>query len=63
MSPIVKLGQDEQEEERELEIELDYQSTLTTAQRFEMMFAKSREMALELLKRGYRKPVEIIKRT
>lgn len=63
MSPIAKLGQDEQEQECELEFELDYQSTLTTAQRFEMMFAKSREMALELLKRGYRKPVEIVKRT
>ena len=63
MSPIAKLGQDEQEQECELEFELDYQSTLTTAQRFEMMFAKSREMALELLKCGYRKPVEIVKRT
>lgn len=28
-----------------------------------MMFAKSREIALELLKRGYRRPVEIVKRT
>ncbi len=63
MSPIIKLQPDEQDEERELAIELDYQLTLTTAQRFEMMLRKSREIAEELLKRGYRKPVEIVKRT
>jgi uncharacterized membrane protein len=62
MSPVIKLEQDQQDEDRELEIELDYQSTLTTAQRFEMMFCKSRELVIELLKRGYRKPVEIVKR-
>lgn len=62
MSPVIKLERDEQDDERELEIELDYQSTLTTAQRFEMMFRKSREIAKELLKRGYREPVKVIKR-
>lgn len=62
MSPVIKLEQDQQDEERELEIELDYQSTLTTAQRFEMMFRKSREIVIELLKRGYREPVKVIKR-
>jgi len=62
MSPIIKLKPDEQDEDRELELELDYQLSLTTAQRFEMMLHKSRELAEELLKRGYRKPVESIKR-
>jgi len=56
MSPIIKLAPDEQDEDRELELELDYQLSLTTAQRFEMMLRKSRELAEELLKRGYRKP-------
>ena len=37
MSPIVKLKPDEQDEERELEPELDYQLSLTIAQRFEMI--------------------------
>jgi len=60
MSPIIKLAPDEQDEDRELELELDYQLSLTTAQRFEMMLRKSRELAEELLKRGYRKPVEIV---
>ena len=60
MSPIIKLAPDEQDEDRELELELDYQLSLTTAQRFEMMFRKSRELAEELLRRGYRKAVEII---
>ena len=62
MSPIMKLEQDEQDPNRELEFELDYQLTLTTAQRFEMMLRKSRELAEELSKHGYRKPIEIIKR-
>ena len=60
MSPIIKLAPDEQDEDRELELELDYQLSLTTAQRFEMMLRKSRELAEELLRHGYRKPVEII---
>jgi hypothetical protein len=63
MSPIIKLAPDEQDEDRELELELDYQLSLTTAQRFEMMLRKSRELAEELLRRGYRKPVEIIEHT
>jgi uncharacterized membrane protein len=62
MSPIIKLEPDEQDEEHELELELDYQLSLTTEQRFEMMLRKSRELAEELLKRGYRKPVEVIER-
>lgn len=43
MSPILKLKSDE--EEKELEFELDYQLSLTSQQRFEMMLEKSRFMA------------------
>ncbi len=63
MTTIIKLAPDECDEMRELKIELEYQLSLTTAQRFEMMFNKSREIAEELLKHGHRKPFEIIKRT
>ena len=61
MSPILKTDKDD--EDKELEFELAYQRALTTQQRFELMFRKSREIAEVLLKHGYRKPVEIVKRT
>ena len=61
MAQILKADRDD--EEKELDFELAYQRKLTTAQRFELMFCKSREIAEVLLKRGYRKPFEIIKRT
>ena len=61
MSPFLKLESDD--EDKELEFELDYQLSLTTQQRFEMMFEKSRFLAQLLLDNGYRKPFEIIKRT
>jgi hypothetical protein len=60
MSPILKLDRDD--EERELEFELAYQRSLTTEERFRMMFQKSRELAEMLIRYGHRKPVEIIKR-
>lgn len=60
MSPILKLEMDDAE--KELEFELAYQRTLTTQERFEMMFRKSRELAEMLLKHGYRKPTEVTKR-
>ena len=63
MSPILKTDTNNEDEDEELEFELAYQRTLTTQQRFEMMFRKSREIAEVLLKHGYRKPVEITKRT
>ncbi len=63
MSPVIRIPEDEQDEMRELQIELDYQASLTTEQRFEMMLKKSIEMASELIRRGYRKPFEIIKRS
>lgn len=62
VSPILKLDPLEPSEDQELAFELAYQRTLTVAQRFEMMFRRSRELAAELLRRGYRKPIEVVKR-
>ena len=57
---ILKL--DRHNEDKEIEFELDYLASLTTSQRFEMMFRKTREM-LSLLKRNeHRTTTEIIKR-
>jgi hypothetical protein len=61
MCPVLKLDPDAPSEDRELEFELAYQRSLTTAERFEMMFRKSRELAEELLRRGYRRPAEVVK--
>ena len=61
MFPILKIDADD--EEKELEFDPEYQLSLTTQQRFEMMFEKSRIMAPLVLKHGHRKPFEIIKRT
>ena len=47
----------------ELEFELDFQASLTTKQRFEMMFIRSNQIKEMLIRHGYRKPVEIIKHT
>jgi hypothetical protein len=60
MSSILKLKKDDPD--RELEFEVEYQLSLTVAQRFRMMFQKSREMAEMLVTNGHRKPFEIIKR-
>jgi hypothetical protein len=48
--------------ERELEFELTYLHSLTTAERFDLMFRKSRELAESLVRHGHRKPVAILKR-
>jgi hypothetical protein len=60
---VLKLNPSESADERELEFELAYQRSLTTAQRFEMMFRRSRQMAEQLARLGHRKPTEIVKRT
>ena len=62
MSPILKVALDEQDEEHELEFELDYLATLTTQQRFEMMFRRSREFKEMLEQYEPRRPAEIVKR-
>lgn len=57
---ILKL--DKHDKDKEIEFELDYLTSLTTQQRFEMMFQK-REEILNLLKRNERrKTTEIVKR-
>lgn len=60
MSPNLKLEKDDSE--KELDFELEYQLSLTTQERFEMMFRKSREIARLLIENGHRKASEIIKR-
>jgi hypothetical protein len=60
MSLILKTNLDDSE--KELEFELEFQLSLTTQQRFEMMFRKSKEIAQMLIDNGHRKPFEIIKR-
>jgi hypothetical protein len=57
---ILKLDKDN--EEKEIEFELDYLASLTTRQRFELMFRKTTEL-LSLSKRNARRKVtKIIKR-
>lgn len=63
MASILKVAPGASSEEEELDFELAYQRNLTTAQRFEMMLSRSRLIAEELLRRGHRKPVEIVKRS
>jgi hypothetical protein len=58
---ILKL--DRHDEDKEIEFELDYLMSLTTNQRFQMMFTKTEEMLSLLRKRNARRTVtEIIKR-
>lgn len=54
---------DKHDEDKEIQFELDYLASLTTRQRFQMMFTKTKEM-LGLLKKqnANRKVTEIIKR-
>jgi hypothetical protein len=47
---------------RELEFELDFFARLSTAERFELMFRRSREMAERLRAYGYGEPAPILKR-
>ncbi len=64
MCPILKLKR--HNEKKEIEFELKYLLSLTTRQRFEMMFKKSKEMRELLEKSGYHPNTfrtEIIKRT
>ncbi|MCG2676906.1 hypothetical protein L6386_01515 [bacterium] len=58
---ILKL--DEDKPDKELEFELNFLQSLTTKQRFQMMFQKTKEMLDLLEKSGHRRPSQIIKRT
>ena len=53
---VLKLRQDD--ERAEAEFELDYLTSLTTRERFELMLRKSREMALLLRRHGRRRTTE-----
>lgn len=58
---ILKL--DKHDEDKEIEFELDYLTSLTTSQRFELMFRKTEELLSLRKKTNARKAVtEIIKR-
>ena len=57
---ILKL--DKYDEDKEIEFELDYLTSLTTSQRFQMMFIKTKEMLRLLKKDGHRTTTEVIKR-
>jgi hypothetical protein len=63
MPGILKVSPEDASEEAELAFELAYQRSLSTAQRFEMMLSRSRQSAEELIRRGHRRPVEIVKRS
>jgi hypothetical protein len=58
--PVLKLKK--HNEKKEIEFELKYLMSLTTKQRFEMMFEKSRQMAALLRKNGRRKTPKVVKR-
>ncbi len=61
--PILKVDPRAPSEEQELDFELAFQLRLTKAERFALMFQRSRQIAEELLRRGYRRPFEIAKRS
>lgn len=50
-------------ENKEIEFELKYLKSLTTEQRFQMMFKKIHEILTLLNRSGNRKSTQIIKRT
>lgn len=60
---ILKVPPGASSEEQELKFELDFLLSLTTGQRFELMFERSRQMAEALEAHGYRAPSSILKRT
>ena len=57
---ILKLAADDPE--RELEFELAYLRSLTTQERFTLMFHKSRELVESLARHGHRRPDGVFKR-
>jgi hypothetical protein len=61
MSPVLRLS--EHDEKKELLFELKYQLSLSTRQRFEMMFKRTEELRKLLGKHERRKTFQVIKRT
>ena len=60
-SYVLKLDKDDPD--KEIQFEMDFLLSLTTAERFEMMFRASNLVRDILIRNGHRKPSEIIKRT
>lgn len=60
MNHILKLSR--HNEKKEIEFELKFLIGLSTKQRFQMMFNKSREIRALIKKHGYGKTTQIIKR-
>jgi hypothetical protein len=58
---ILKLSEDD--ESKELEFELEYLRSLSFEERLTMMRRNSKEMLRRLVELGYRKPLEIVKRS
>ena len=54
---------DHDDDDKALEFELEFQKSLTTNERFEMMFEISNRIKEILIKNGHRKPTEIIQRS
>ena len=55
---------DKDNPEKEIDFEIEYQLSLTTQQRFKMMFERSRELALRMIKKmDVEKAIAVIKRT
>jgi len=54
---------DDHDDADELAFEVAYLRSLTTQQRFELMFRRSREVAEMLLRRGHRKLFEVSQRS
>ena len=52
----------DRDEKKEIEFELNYLSSLSVSQRFLLMQTKSQELKSNLVKNGYRKTPQIIKR-
>ncbi len=59
---ILKLDPTGDTEDEELDFELEFQKSLTTAQRFELMFRRSREMVELLRSHGHGNTPSIVKR-
>lgn len=57
---VLKL--DRHDEDAEIEFELDWLMSLSVAERFDLMFAKTAEMKRMLEQHGHREPDSIVKR-
>lgn len=57
---VLKINEDNPK--KELQFEIDFQLSLTTKERFKMMFERANRIKEMLFRNGYRKPFEIIKR-